>query len=45
MVDKLYAIPAHRIHQHIGKLDSSTMRRIDRALLIILDLDPFKSAR
>ncbi|GIL01132.1 MAG: mRNA interferase PemK [Alphaproteobacteria bacterium] len=39
MVDKLYAIPAHRIHQHIGKLDHPSMGRIDRALMIMLDLD------
>src|SRR5687768_9225189 len=37
MVDKLYAIPAHRIHQHIGKLDAGAMRKIERALMIILD--------
>lgn len=45
MVDKLYAIPAHRIHQHIGKLDATAMRAIDRALLMILDLDPFKTVQ
>ncbi|WP_157016010.1 type II toxin-antitoxin system PemK/MazF family toxin [Mesorhizobium xinjiangense] len=40
MVDKLYAIPEHRIHQHIGTMDAASMRGIDRALMIILDLDP-----
>ncbi|MGE0503087.1 MAG: type II toxin-antitoxin system PemK/MazF family toxin [Rhizobiaceae bacterium] len=45
MVDKLYAIPAHRIHQQIGKLDATVMRAIDRALLMILDLDPFKTVQ
>jgi hypothetical protein len=44
MVDKLYAIPEHRIHQRVGKLESSVMRQIDRALLMILDLDPFRDA-
>lgn len=44
MVDKLYAIPEHRIHQQVGKLESSVMRQIDRALLMILDLDPFRDA-
>lgn len=44
MVDKLYAIPEHRIHQHIGKLDASIMRSIDRALMMILDLDPLRQA-
>ncbi|MDQ6433407.1 type II toxin-antitoxin system PemK/MazF family toxin [Mesorhizobium sp. LHD-90] len=42
MVDKLYAIPEHRMHQHIGKLDRDSLRRIDRALMMILDLDPLK---
>jgi mRNA interferase MazF len=42
MVDKLYAIPPHRMHQHIGKLDAGTLRKIDRALMIILDLDPLR---
>lgn len=42
MVDKLYAIPSHRIHQHIGKLDVGTLRKIERALMIILDLDPLR---
>jgi mRNA interferase MazF len=40
MVDKLYAIPSHRMHQRIGKLDAETMRGVDRALLILLNLDP-----
>jgi mRNA interferase MazF len=42
MVDKLYAIPAHRIHQHIGKLHPDAMRKIERAHMIILDLDPLR---
>jgi mRNA-degrading endonuclease toxin of MazEF toxin-antitoxin module len=42
MVDKLYAIPEHRIHQHIGKLDRDSLRRIDLALMMMLDLDPLK---
>jgi mRNA interferase MazF len=44
MVDKLYAIPSHRMSQHIGKLDADAMRRIERALMIILDLDPLRPA-
>ena len=44
MVDKLYAIPTHRISQRIGKLDAATMRKIERALMIILDLDPLRPA-
>ncbi len=44
MVDKLYAIPEHRVHQHIGKLDAATMRSIDKALMMILDLDPLRHA-
>jgi mRNA interferase MazF len=44
MVDKLYAIPEHRVRQQIGKLDAATMRSIDRALMMILDLDPLKHA-
>lgn len=42
MVDKLYSIPAHRIHQHIGKIDESILRHVDRALMILLDLDPIR---
>jgi mRNA interferase MazF len=42
MVDKLYAIPEHRIHQHIGRLDDLSLRKIDRALFMLLDLDPLK---
>ena len=42
MVDKLYAIPEHRMHQHVGKLDLESLRRIDRALMMMLDLDPLK---
>jgi mRNA interferase MazF len=42
MVDKLYALPAHRIRQHIGKLDAGSLAKIDRALMIILDLDPLR---
>ena len=45
MVDKLYAIQAHRIHQHIGKLDVSAMNAIDRALMLLLDLDPLRRSR
>jgi mRNA interferase MazF len=44
MVEKLYSIPAHRIRQHIGALDAATMRKIDRALMILLDLDPLRLA-
>ncbi len=43
MVDKLYAIPEHRVHQRIGRLDAAAMRKIERALMIILGLDPLKS--
>jgi mRNA interferase MazF len=42
MVDKLYAVPAHRIHQHVGVLDGVSMHKIDRALLIMFDLDPMR---
>ena len=44
MVDKLYAIPEHRVRQHLGKLDVATMRNVDRALMMILDLDPLRQA-
>jgi len=44
MVDKLYAIPAHRIHQEIGRLDVVAMRGIDRALMVMLNLDPVRPA-
>jgi len=42
MVDKLYSIPSHRMHQHIGKLDAGAIQKIERALMIILDLDPLR---
>lgn len=45
MVDKLYAIPEHRIHQRVGKFEGTIMRRIDRALMMMLDLDPLGQAR
>lgn len=44
MVDKLYALAEHRIHQPVGRLDSGTMRKIDRALMMMLNLDPLRSA-
>jgi mRNA interferase MazF len=43
MVDKLYAIPEHRVHQKIGKLDAAAMQKIERAPMIILGLDPLRS--
>ncbi|MDN5929090.1 MAG: type II toxin-antitoxin system PemK/MazF family toxin [Hyphomicrobiales bacterium] len=44
MVDKLYAIPEHRIHQYVGRLEPTIMRQIDRALMMMLDLDPLRNA-
>lgn len=40
MVDKLYSIPEHRIDQHIGRLDDISLQLVDRALYMLLDLDP-----
>ena len=45
MVDKLYSIPEHRIHQHIGHLDDMSLRLADRALYMLLDLDPLSLPR
>ena len=42
MVDKLYAIPSHRISQHVGKIDDATMRKLERPLMILLDIDPLR---
>lgn len=39
MVDKLHALPEHRIHQHVGRLDAEAMRQVDRELTMMPDLD------
>lgn len=43
MTDKVYTVPLHRVHQRTGgSIDRETMRHVDRALFLILDLDPFQ---
>jgi mRNA interferase MazF len=42
MVDKLYAIPSHRISQQVGRMDDATMRNVERPLMILLDIDPLR---
>jgi mRNA interferase MazF len=43
MVDKLYTVPLHRISQRTGgQIDVETLRRVDRALMIMLGLDPLR---
>jgi mRNA-degrading endonuclease toxin of MazEF toxin-antitoxin module len=36
MVEKLAAVPARRLRRVIGHLDAAHMRRVDRALLLVL---------
>lgn len=38
MVDKPITVPTGNIHQQIGMLDSETMSRVDRALVIVVGL-------
>lgn len=40
MVDKLYALPKHRVAKHVGQLDDATMIRVDAALRTVLGLNP-----
>lgn len=43
MVDKLYTVPLHRVGQRTGgRVDQETMRGIERALMLLLDLDPLR---
>lgn len=38
MVEKLIGLPRHKLRRVIGHLDPTTMRRIDRALFVVLGL-------
>ena len=38
MVDKLFSLHKHRLHQLIGQMDASAMRRVDEAFKTILSL-------
>ena len=42
MVDKLYSLPRHRMREAIGHLDAETMLNVDRALMMLLALDPLR---
>ena len=43
MVDKLYTVPLHRVSQRTGgHIDQHTMRNVERALMLMLDLDPLR---
>ncbi|MCE7028641.1 type II toxin-antitoxin system PemK/MazF family toxin [Jiella avicenniae] len=43
MVDKLYSLPRHRVRDAIGHLDDETMLDVDRALMMLLALDPLRA--
>ncbi|MCW4113672.1 type II toxin-antitoxin system PemK/MazF family toxin [Aurantimonas sp. MSK8Z-1] len=43
MVNKLYSLPSHRVREAIGHLDDETMLNVDRALLMLLALDPLRA--
>ncbi len=38
MVEKIAAIPRAQVGRAIGRADASTLQRVDRALLLLLDL-------
>ena len=38
MVEKLSAVPRAQVGEAIGRADEETLRRVDRALLLLLDL-------
>lgn len=38
MVDKLFSLHKHRVHQIVGRMDDTTMRRVDEARKTILSL-------
>ena len=43
MVEKLVGLPRQKLRRVIGHLDAATMRRIDRALFIVLGLGRARS--
>ncbi|MCD2470621.1 type II toxin-antitoxin system PemK/MazF family toxin [Jiella sp. MQZ9-1] len=44
MVDKLYSLPNHRMHDAIGHLDEATMLNVGRAPMMLLALDELRTA-
>ena len=43
MVEKLTGVPKQKLRRVIGRLDTATMHRIDRALMIVLGLGRTRS--
>jgi mRNA interferase MazF len=43
MVEKLIGLPQHKLRRVIGHLDAATMRRIDRAVFVVLGLGRARS--
>lgn len=43
MVDKIYTVPLHRVSQRTGgQVDREAMRKVEHALMLLLDLDPMR---